>query len=75
MIHSIRIKLDAVESHVIRCRAPGRRNLPTGFAKSDDRQCSERGDQVEMRDLYPLRLLALKSNWLGNLIRVSPATV
>ena len=58
MIRSIRIKLDTVENHVIWCRAPGGRNLPRGFAKSHDRQCSERGDQVEMGDLYPLRLLA-----------------
>ena len=57
LIHSIRIKLDAVESHVW-CRAPGRRNLPRGFAKSDDQQCSEGGDQVETGDLYPLRRLA-----------------
>ena len=64
MIRSIRIKLDTVENHVIWCRAPGGRNLPRGFAKSHDRQlCSERGDQVEMGDLYPVRLLALKSNF------------
>ena len=64
MIRSIRIKLDTVENHVIWCRAPGGRNLPRGFAKSHDRQlCSERGDQVETGDLYPVRLLALKSNF------------